>query len=125
MTGPLTKADLEALREIDTPTVCNVLEMVAPERRGYGYTVQHPHCIFPDMKPIVGYAKTATMRAKQPSRFGGAETLDIRNAYFDYLDKGATPKKSASSRISMTGRATAPSGARSSVRFTGRTAAKA
>jgi hypothetical protein len=123
--GPLTKAGLEALREIDTPTVCNVLEMVAPERRGYGYTVQHLHCIFPDMKPIVGYAKTATMRAKQPSRFGGAEASDIRNAYFDYLDRGATLKKSASFRISMTGRATAPSGARSSVRFTGCSTAKA
>ena len=94
MTEPLTAADLEALREIDTPTVCNVLEMVAPERRGYGYTVEHLHCIFPDMKPIVGYAKTATMRAKQPSRYSAEEYLDIRNAYFDYLDKGDSPKVS-------------------------------
>jgi len=94
MTEQVSAADLEALREIDTPTVCNVLEMVAPERRGYGYTVQHLHCIFPEMKPIVGYAKTATMRAKQPSRFTAAEYLDVRNAYFDYLDKGDVPKVS-------------------------------
>ncbi len=26
---------LEALRAIDTPTVCNALELVAPKRRGY------------------------------------------------------------------------------------------
>ena len=30
---------LEALRALDTPTVCNALEVVAPKRRGYGYTV--------------------------------------------------------------------------------------
>lgn len=92
MTEPLTAAEFEALREIDTPTVCNVLEMVAPERRGYGYTVEHLHCVFPHMKPIVGYAKTVTMRAKQPSRYSAEEYLQIRDAYFDYLDKGDSPK---------------------------------
>ena len=34
----LTEALLSALRALDTPTVCNALEIVAPERRGYGYT---------------------------------------------------------------------------------------
>ena len=29
---------LDALRELDTPTVCNALEVVVPARRGYGYT---------------------------------------------------------------------------------------
>ena len=33
-----TAAEIEALRDIDTPTICNLLEMVVPERRGYGYT---------------------------------------------------------------------------------------
>ena len=94
MTGAPTPAELEALREFDTPTICNALEVVAPERRGYGYTVRHLHCLFPDMKPIVGYAKTATMRAKEPSRHRPEEYMDVRAAYFDYLAAGETPKVS-------------------------------
>ena len=40
----LTEALLSALRALDTPTVCNALEIVAPERRGYGYTVSPLVC---------------------------------------------------------------------------------
>ena len=39
----VTQAQFEFLRSIDTPTVCNLLEIVAPERRGFGYTVRHLH----------------------------------------------------------------------------------
>ena len=40
MDVPLDPAVLDALGELDTPTVCNALEVVAPERRGHGYTLQ-------------------------------------------------------------------------------------
>ncbi len=60
----LSKTQAEFLQSIDTPTVCNLLEMVAPERRGHGYTVRHLHCPFPDLPPMVGFAKTVTMRAQ-------------------------------------------------------------
>jgi hypothetical protein len=52
------------LRSIDTPTVCNLMEIVAPERRGSFYTVKHLHCPFPHLPPMVGFAKTVTMRAR-------------------------------------------------------------
>ena len=92
MSDRITKEQINALREIDTPTICNLIEMAKPSRRGYGYTVEHLHCLFPDMKPIVGYAKTATMHAKQPSKYSPEEYLQIRNSYFDYLDHGEFPK---------------------------------
>jgi hypothetical protein len=63
MTTP-TKSQLEFLQSIDTPTVCNLVEIVAPERRGHGYTVTHLHCPFPELPPIVGFAKTVTFKAK-------------------------------------------------------------
>ncbi len=85
-------ASLEALREIDTPTICNLLEVVVPQRRGYGYTVEHLHCLFPDMKPIVGFAKTATMRARNPSWHTADQYNDIRDAYFDYVADGEPPR---------------------------------
>ena len=36
----LTPPLQQALMSLDTPTVCNALEVVAPKRRGYGYTVE-------------------------------------------------------------------------------------
>ena len=54
------------LRSIDTPTVCNLIEIVAPERRGIGYTASHLHCPFPDLLPMVGFAKTVTIRRRDP-----------------------------------------------------------
>ena len=92
MTVSLTQTDLDAIREIDTPTICNLIEMVAPERRGSGYTVQHLHCLHPEMKPIVGYAKTATMRARVASNLTAAQYDDVRRRYFEYLEDGGRPK---------------------------------
>ena len=40
MTDPLADSVLEALRAFDTPTICNAMEIVAPERRLHGYTVK-------------------------------------------------------------------------------------
>ena len=56
-------------------------------------------------KPIVGFAKTATMRAKNPARWGPAEYMDIRAGYFDYLAR-ARHRRSAWCRTPTSGRAT-------------------
>ena len=34
----LDPADLSVLTQWDTPTICNALEIVVPERRGHGFT---------------------------------------------------------------------------------------
>ena len=92
MTDEPTAAEIAALADIDTPTICNLLEMVVPARRGFGFTVQHLHCLFPDMKPIVGFARTATMRAKEPAGLAPDEARSARNRYLDYVAEGEVPK---------------------------------
>ena len=57
----LEPAVLDALRSLDTPTVCNALEAVAPRRRGHGYTVTPLVCPRPELAPIVGYARTCLL----------------------------------------------------------------
>jgi hypothetical protein len=52
--APLPASVLEALARYDTPTICNAMEVVAPERRLIGYTVKPLVCPFPDLPPIVG-----------------------------------------------------------------------
>lgn len=81
---------LEQLATIDTPTVCNALERVAPQRRGFGYTVEPLVCTRPQLGVMVGYARTATIRARHPA--------DRRNSpgdYYDYIDNGG-PKPAIS-----------------------------
>lgn len=91
MTDTLTTADLDALAAFDTPTICNALEIVAPERRGQGYTTRAAICGFPHMKPIVGYARTARIRAKQVPTETAKERRKVREEYYRYLDAGAKP----------------------------------
>ena len=91
MTKMPTKDQFEFLRSIDTPTVCNLLEIAAPERRGHGYTVRHLHCPFPDLPPIVGFAKTVTMRAQDPVPLGQAGYMQKRLDYLDYVAADPQP----------------------------------
>ena len=84
---PLTEADLDALRALDTPTVCNALEIVAPERRAIGFTTAPLVCPRPELPPIVGYARTARQRSIRPAQVGAAE----RVAYYEYIAKAPGP----------------------------------
>jgi len=86
----LSENQFAFLRSIDTPTVCNLIEIVAPERRGGGYTVVHLHCPFPDLPPMVGFAKTVTMRARDA--VSGVSYMAKRMDYLDYV--AAEPRPS-------------------------------
>ena len=59
----LTSDLIAELKTIDTPTVCNALEILVPERRGYGFTTKPLVCTRPELGPVVGIARTATIRA--------------------------------------------------------------
>src|SRR4029450_3996394 len=77
---------IESLRALDTPTVCNALELVAPQRRGWGFTVEPLVCVRADLPPIVAIARTATIRSMHPSDVVGAAARELNDAYYDYID---------------------------------------
>jgi regulator of RNase E activity RraA len=91
MTKRLNAKELAALADIDTPTICNTLDILAPDCQSKGFIVEPFVCLHPQMKPIVGYARTATCRAKEPSSVTGQAALDNRFAYWAYLDGGPKP----------------------------------
>src|SRR6516162_7199983 len=91
MTAP-SRSHFDFLQSIDTPTVCNLIEIVAPERRGFGYTVKHVHCPFPELAPIVGFARTVTFKAKDAVSLGQAGYMQRRLDYLDYV--AAEPRPS-------------------------------
>jgi len=66
-----------------TPTICNALEIVAPARRLVGYTTKPLLCPFPDLPPMVGYARTTTIRSVLASGLPAAEQQQRRIAYYE------------------------------------------
>lgn len=84
---PFTQADLDILAQWDTPTICNGLELVAPERRAIGFTVEPMVCLDPKAKPMVGLARVGTIRAKEAPRGKAADRVD----WYDYVGKSDMP----------------------------------
>ena len=81
----ISKSDLDVLSKWDTPTICNALEVVVPERRGTGFTTEAFTCLDPKLPPMVGYARTATIRATTVPE-ESADALKSRRAeYYEYL----------------------------------------
>jgi len=79
------------LQTLDTPTVCNALELVAPERRGHGYTVNPLVCTRPELPAMVAIARTATIRSAHPSDLKGKEARQMNEGYYAYVDEGPKP----------------------------------
>jgi regulator of RNase E activity RraA len=65
---PFDAADLEILRQWDTPTICNGLELIVPERRAVGFTTVPMVAANPKLKPIIGLARTGMIRSKERPR---------------------------------------------------------
>src|ERR1700722_13097390 len=62
----LSAADPELLRQFDTPTVCNVIELFDLRSRAGGYMDARIQACYPSLRPMVGYASTATFRSAAP-----------------------------------------------------------
>ncbi|MCP5266847.1 MAG: RraA family protein [Burkholderiaceae bacterium] len=84
----ITAEDLAALKAYDTPTICNALEIVAPSRRATGFTTRPLICRDPSMPPMVGFARTATIRSLTPASPAVAAR---REPYYEYVAKDPLP----------------------------------
>lgn len=78
---PFNIYDLEILKQWDTPTICNGLELILPERRAIGFTVEPMVAADRRFPPIVGLARTGLVRAKQPPR----SVIPPREEWYDYV----------------------------------------
>jgi regulator of RNase E activity RraA len=88
---PVSLADLDALTSFDTPTICNALERLAPQTQARGYTTRPFVCGFPQHKPVIGYARTAAIRAAQPHGLPASELHKLQDDYYRSIDAGPKP----------------------------------
>ena len=64
----LTAQQFDALRKIDTPTICNAIEPFEVRRDSEGFMGWEIRCQFPELGVMLGYAVTATVDSMTPSR---------------------------------------------------------
>ena len=76
-------ADLKVLQAWDTPTICNGLELIVPDRRAIGFTTEPMVAADRNLKPIVGVARVGTIRAREAPRGEVASWLDWYNYVAD------------------------------------------
>ena len=63
---------LNKLGTFDTPTICNLIELFEVRPRNTGFMDARIRSCFPEMRPMVGFAATATFRSAAPPREGDA-----------------------------------------------------
>src|SRR5689334_25129901 len=68
------------------------MEIVAPERRLIGYTTKQLVCPFPQLPPMVGYARTVTIRSVLKSSLPADEQAKRRIDYYEYVGTGFGPR---------------------------------
>lgn len=82
---------LTLLQAVDTPTVCNAIE-VAEGRRGFdGYTRRTLLCSSPTSPAMVGYARTARIAARDASTDAPDAVRRRRMDYYRYMSEGPRP----------------------------------
>ena len=79
----------EQLRKFDTPTICNALEIALGGRFTTGFTRQRLVACNPKLPPIVGYARTVSVRCSAP--FDPAGRKERLLGYYEYLAQGPRP----------------------------------
>lgn len=91
LAGGIIDVLLELLRKVDTPTVCNAIE-VAQGKRGFNaFTRGTMLASAPDASAVVGYAHTAKIAAVNPP----TEPADVikarRMEYYRHMSQGPRP----------------------------------
>ena len=82
---------LALLRAVDTPTVCNAIE-VAEGKRGFDrFTRGTVQCSDPEAGAIVGYARTAKVAAAAPPEEAPEAVRAIRMDYYRHMASGVRP----------------------------------
>ena len=78
---------LDKLRNFDTPTICNVIELFDIRPRNTGFMDGRIRACFPEMPPMVGFAATATFRSSAPPPPGTDvyDNIEVQVARFGEL----------------------------------------
>ena len=81
---------IKIFRNYDTPTILNALEILDSKFRTKGFTTKQFVCVDEKLAPIVGFARTATIKAS--SEVDSITKRDKLIDYYKYICSGDGPK---------------------------------
>jgi len=90
MNAPLTTEELDALRRLDACTLANTIETFRERLRNEGFMNHTVRCLFPNLKPMLGYAVTIKIRGSSPPTTSGL--YPDRTDWWDYLLSVPAPR---------------------------------
>ncbi|MDR9428769.1 MAG: RraA family protein [Salibaculum sp.] len=82
---------LDLLRRVDTPTVCNAIEVVEGKRGFDRFTRGTVLCSDPEGGAVVGYARTAKIAAAAPPEEPAGVIKARRMEYYRHMSQGPRP----------------------------------
>jgi 4-hydroxy-4-methyl-2-oxoglutarate aldolase len=88
--APLTDEQLQALRSLDACAVANAIETFQVRLRNEGFVDHGVRSLFPELKPMVGYAATVRVRGSAPPT-AGTQYPD-RSDWWDYITRLPPPR---------------------------------
>src|SRR5215207_3202577 len=86
----ITKDTLAKLAKLDTPTICNVIELFDVRPRNRGFMDGRVKCNFPELPNMVGFACTAAFRSDAPPA-GGDAYGSMEQQLAAFAELGAPP----------------------------------
>lgn len=79
---------LEYLKTVDTPTLCNAIELLGVRKHHEGFTPLELRCLFPELGRTIGYAVTAQVESvTQMEKRDNQLFLDL----YSLVEKGPKP----------------------------------
>jgi 4-hydroxy-4-methyl-2-oxoglutarate aldolase len=90
MNPSLTNEELAALGRIDACSLANAIESFHARLRNEGFADSSVRCIFPKLRPMVGYAATVKIRGASPPM--GSATYSDQTDWWDYVLSVPAPR---------------------------------
>ncbi len=104
MMYPLTDEQIQELKTIDTPTICNAIEKFKVRGRVQGFMGMDIRCLLPELGTMVGYAVTVTVNSTTEGApldtqawFNWMKAMEVsaKPVVVVFKDIGPTPRMSA------------------------------
>ena len=90
MNTPLSVETFDALRRLDACLLANAIETFHERLRNEGFVDSSVHCLFPGLKPMLGYAATVKIRGSAPPTTD--RPYPDRTDWWDYILKVPAPR---------------------------------
>ncbi len=87
----ISSKDIERLKNINSPTICNAIETFKVRDETDGYATSELKCMIPESKPMVGFAITVSVDSTTPASLEQRKFYEKYNEILDLIKNSSRP----------------------------------